>query len=44
MEKAILRLPLPDPQLTLGEAQQLAKGRAAVQRKLKELLAKVLPK
>lgn len=29
------RLPFPDPGLTLGEAQQLAKGRSAAHRKLK---------
>ena len=29
------RLPFPDPGLTLGEAQQLAKGRTATHRKLK---------
>ncbi len=30
------RLPFPDPGLTLGEAQQLAKGRTAAHRKLKQ--------
>jgi hypothetical protein len=29
------RLPFPDPGLTLGEAQQLAKGRSVTHRKLK---------
>jgi predicted DNA-binding transcriptional regulator YafY len=29
------RLPFPDPGLTLGEAQQLARGRTAAHRKLK---------
>jgi predicted DNA-binding transcriptional regulator YafY len=29
------RLPFPDPGLTLGEAQQLAKGRSSAHRKLK---------
>ena len=29
------RLPFPDPGLTLGEAQQLARGRTATHRKLK---------
>jgi hypothetical protein len=42
-EEAILRLPFPDPQLTLGEAQQLSKGRSAVHRKMKELLGAILP-
>jgi hypothetical protein len=38
-ERAIARLPFPDPQLTLGEAKQLAKGRTTAHRKLKEQLA-----
>jgi predicted DNA-binding transcriptional regulator YafY len=33
-EKAITRLPFPDPGLTLGEARQLARGRTAAHRKL----------
>jgi hypothetical protein len=33
--EAQARLPFPDPGLTLGEAQQLAKGRTAAHRKLK---------
>ena len=41
-EKAIARLPLPDPQLTLGEAMQLAKGRTAAHRKLKGLVAAIV--
>jgi predicted DNA-binding transcriptional regulator YafY len=41
-EKAIARLPLPDPQLTLGEASQLAKGRTAAHRKLKGLVGAIL--
>jgi hypothetical protein len=32
---AIERLPFPDPNLTLGEARQLAKGRSRAHRKLK---------
>ena len=35
VEEARKRLPLPNPQLTLGEAQQLCKGRTAAHRKLK---------
>jgi hypothetical protein len=37
-EAVILRLPFPDPQLTLGEARLLSKGRSAVHRKLKGLI------
>lgn len=33
------RLPFPDPGLTLGDALQLAKGRSAAHRKLKEQIA-----
>jgi len=40
-DKAIARLPFPDPQLTLGEAAQLAKGRTAAHRKLKALVAAI---
>jgi predicted DNA-binding transcriptional regulator YafY len=36
-------MPLPDPQLTLGEAQQLSKGRSAAHRKLQALLKAILP-
>ena len=35
VEAAVARLPFPDPGLTLGEAQQLAKGRSPAHRKLK---------
>jgi len=35
VEAAQGRLPFPDPGLTLGEAQQLAKGRTVAHRKLK---------
>jgi predicted DNA-binding transcriptional regulator YafY len=35
---ALARLPLPDPHLTLAEAEQLAKGRTAAHRKLKAIL------
>jgi predicted DNA-binding transcriptional regulator YafY len=40
---ALLLMPLPDPQLTLGEAQQLSKGRSAAHRKLQALLKAILP-
>lgn len=38
-DQAIGRLPFPDPHLTLGEAVQLAKGRSAAHRKLKQQVA-----
>jgi hypothetical protein len=40
---ASARLPFPDPHLTLGEAQLLAKGRTAPHRKLKEQIAQIIP-
>ena len=43
-DAAVDRLPFPDPQLSLGEARQLGKGRGAVHRKIKAILAEVLPK
>ncbi len=36
LEKAVALLPFPDPRLTLGEAEQLAKGRSAVHQKHKK--------
>jgi hypothetical protein len=41
---ALAHLPFPDPHLTLGEAEQLAKGRTTVHRKLRGLLAPLRPK
>ncbi len=41
-DKVIARLPFPDPQLTLGEAMQLAKGRTAAHRKLKGQIAVIV--
>ena len=38
---AIERLPFPDPNLTLGEARQLAKGRSLAHRKLRDLLEQI---
>jgi predicted DNA-binding transcriptional regulator YafY len=38
---ALDRLPFPDPNLTLGEARQLGRGRLAVHRKIKALLEKI---
>lgn len=43
-EEAIQRLPFPDPHLTLGEVQQLSRGRNAVHRKLQALLSEIVPK
>jgi predicted DNA-binding transcriptional regulator YafY len=40
-DAALARLPFPDPHLTLGEAVQLAKGRSAAHRKLRELIAEI---
>jgi len=42
VEDAVTRLPLPDPVLTLGEAQQLAKGRTPAHRKLKGQIAAIM--
>jgi predicted DNA-binding transcriptional regulator YafY len=39
---AIARLPFPDPSLTLGEAQELAKGRNLAQRKLKQQITRII--
>ena len=43
VDRAISRLPFPDPRLTLGEAQQLAKGRTQAHRKLKGQIAEIIP-
>jgi predicted DNA-binding transcriptional regulator YafY len=40
---ALARLPFPDPHLSLGEAQALAKGRSAAHRKLAELVGRLTP-
>ena len=40
-QQALLRLPLPDPRLTLGEAADLIKGRGPAQRKLRALLDRI---
>jgi predicted DNA-binding transcriptional regulator YafY len=41
LERALARLPFPDPRLTFAEAQQLAKGRTAAHRKVKQLLERL---
>jgi predicted DNA-binding transcriptional regulator YafY len=38
---AIERLPFPDPNLTLGDARQLAKGRSKAHKKIREQLEKI---
>jgi predicted DNA-binding transcriptional regulator YafY len=40
-EAALARLPFPDPHLTLGEAQQLAKGRTQAHRHLQEQIQRI---
>jgi hypothetical protein len=40
--EAIARLPFPDPHLTLGEVQQLAKGRSKAHRKLQEQIKAIV--
>lgn len=41
VEEAIARLPFPDPNLTLGEARDLARGRLPVHRKIRALLERI---
>lgn len=41
-EEALLALPFPDPCLTLGEAQQLSKGRSKTHLKLRDLLKQIV--
>jgi predicted DNA-binding transcriptional regulator YafY len=43
VEGALALLPFPDPRLTLGAAQTLAKGRSPAHRSLAETIARVLP-
>jgi hypothetical protein len=38
LQASLERLPFPDPHLTYGEMQQLAKGRTAVHQKVRERL------
>jgi predicted DNA-binding transcriptional regulator YafY len=42
LDEMVSRLPFPDPHLTLGEAEVLAKGRTAVHRRIKGQLKDVL--
>jgi predicted DNA-binding transcriptional regulator YafY len=42
VQDALARLPFPDPRLTLGEAQQLAKGRTIAHKKLQQQIARIV--
>lgn len=42
-EEVAARMPFPDPDLTLAEAQQLARGTSAVHRKLQDQINRILP-
>lgn len=42
LKDALARLPFPDPKLSLGEAQHLARGRSEAHRKLKEQIAQIV--
>lgn len=42
VEVAVARLPFPDPLLTLGEAQQLAKGHTRAHQKLKAQIKQIV--
>ncbi len=39
--KAVERLPMPDPGLTLGEARQLARGRTKAHQKLRAQIRQI---
>jgi predicted DNA-binding transcriptional regulator YafY len=39
-DEAVVRLPFPDPLLTLGEARLLAKGKSAAHKRLRDELAR----
>jgi len=41
-DEAVARLPFPDPHLTLGEVQLLARGRTKAHRKLQKQLAQIV--
>jgi predicted DNA-binding transcriptional regulator YafY len=41
-EELLARLPYPDPHLTLGEMQQLAKGRTLIHRRVREQIDQLL--
>jgi hypothetical protein len=41
--EALSRLPFPDPHLSLGEAQTLARGRTAAHRRLSQMIDRLAP-
>ena len=41
LNHVLVRLPFPDPRLTLGEALTLAKGRSKAHKKLKEIIEQI---
>jgi hypothetical protein len=43
LSEVLTRLPFPDPHLTYGDVQVLARGRTSAQRKLKALLNRLVP-
>lgn len=42
VEEVLARLPFPDPHLSLGDVQQLSRGRSRVHQQLQERIAKLL--
>jgi predicted DNA-binding transcriptional regulator YafY len=42
-DDALALLPFPDPRLTLGAAQTLAKGRSPIHRALAETITRIIP-
>jgi hypothetical protein len=42
IKETLGRLPFPDPCLTIGEAQQLAKGRTKIHKKMREVLKEIM--
>jgi hypothetical protein len=42
LKETLGRLPFPDPCLTIGEAQQLAKGRTKIHKKLRDVLKEIV--
>jgi hypothetical protein len=41
VKEAMARLPFPDPHLTLGEVQRLAKGRTSAHKKLQQQISRI---
>jgi hypothetical protein len=42
VKETLGRLPFPDPCLTIGEAQQLAKGRTKIHKKMRDVLKVIM--